>query len=201
MGSLEKHLLPVRVRVEYNPNPDSGMLERVCYVECANGEILTGSIPFDWAQYIARELNKGRYLDIIRARRTDPIAILRLEGLPLQKTDAKIAILKDKIVELADNPAYIKSIQLAAAMGEDLFIERWAQLPISDPVTVTCEYYINGHATYSLPLCNAWVLDLLKELRIIKSAGHRGVKSMDGSRFIKATDRPHSIITIRRWAM
>ena len=58
-GSLEKYMLPVRARVEYDLNPQ-GKLERVCYVECANKEILTVGVPFEWAQYIACCLNQKR---------------------------------------------------------------------------------------------------------------------------------------------
>jgi len=199
MGSIEKYLVPARVRVEYSPNPSSGKLERVCYVECANGEILTGSIPFEWAQFICKCLNHGRLIGGTREAEKEPVALLRIDGLPLQKTEAIVVGKEQGLWVAKDAPAYLASISMACALGEEIFMYRWTQLPIEKPVSISCTYNITGHNVYNLPLCNAWVLDLLEGLHIIKSKGHRYVKSMDGSRFGKVNDNPHTLIAIREW--
>lgn len=198
MGTIETYMLPVRVKVEYHPDKDGG-LERACFVQCANGEILTGNIPFSWAQYVCRQLNAARFRTPSNKSNNNVIAVLQINGNPMQKTDAKVAVKKDGALFLQDNPIYIDSIKKAGSLGEDLFIERWAQLPLDRPVTITCNYHIRGKKRYNLALCNAWVLDLLYGLRIIKSIDHRTVKSMDGSDISISKEDPYTLIQIKDW--
>jgi len=195
MGTIDKYLLPVRTKIEYKPRED-GSLERMCYVACSNGEILTGGLPFGWAQYICRRLNGGYYEHSYNKSYNKPIAVLQIDGNPLQKSEAKMATRKNGKLILQDSPAYIDSIKSAKLLGEQLFIERWTKLPIEKHVCVACEYYLRGRQRYNLSLCNAWVLDLLYRLHIIKTADHHVVKSMDGSGFYKAKDDPYTLIKI-----
>lgn len=201
VDTLSNYLLPVRVRIEYNPNPNSGLLERVCYLETRRGELLTNSVPFHWAQYMATKINGDYY------RRTapkqivsDPIAVLRIDGLPFQKFDESKMVVRDKkgTLKLDDAPAYKESIAKAGLLGEDLFLNRWTQLPIVDPVNISCTYAVNSDKEFNIPLCNAWVLDLLYELGIIKSRGHKIVTAMDACSVRRVSSNPHTLVAIRR---
>lgn len=196
--TINEYLLPVRIRVEYSPK-DDGKLERVSYVECNNGEILTGGLPYEWAQFVCRQLNRAVFYQKNNKCYNEPIAVLRIDGNPLQKTDARIATEKDGHLILQDNQIYTNSIKEAGLLGEHLFLERWVQLPIDMPVVIACQYYLRGYKRYNIALCNAWILDLLYGLNIIKRADQHIVKSMDGSGFYKAEDDPYTIVKILGW--
>jgi hypothetical protein len=128
----------------------------------------------------------------------DPIAVIRIEGLPLMKSESKIVGTKNGIMQILDSPEYVESIVKAGLLGEELFIGRWTQLPIDEPIQITCEYHVTGRLHYNLAQCNAWILDLLHGLSIIKSKGRFVVINMDGSRFIKENGEPYVLITIRK---
>jgi hypothetical protein len=157
-------------------------------------------LPYSWAEFIATAINR-RY--IARASSgyqvSDPIAVLRIEGLPFQKNESQIVARgKDDNFHIQDNPAYEESIKQAALLGENIFLERWSQLPIDEPVTVSCIYFIKGKAQYVLPQCNAYVLDLLDKLNVIKGKSQLYVKSMDGSQFRGTRENPYILVIIRK---
>lgn len=195
MGTIDKYLLPVRTKIEYKPRED-GSLERVCYVACNNGEILTGGLPFDWAEFITRRLNSSYYAQTNNKSYNNVIAVLRIEGNPLEKTDAKMGTNKNGKIILQDNPIYTESIRQLGLLGEHIFTERWAQLPITSPVSIACEYHLRGKKRYNIALCNAWVLDILNKLNIIKATDQYVVESMDGSRFFRSKGDPYVIVKI-----
>lgn len=199
-NSINESLLPVRTRVEYELNPEKGWKERVCYLECANGEILTGNLPFAWMQYIASAINHKYIGSAVKEYNvSNPIALIRIDGLPIQRSDSQI-IGKDSKgkLSIAENPLYTESIKKAEQLGEELFLERWCQLPIRDPIMVSCIYNINGRTRYNIAKCNAWVIDLLDRLNIIYSKSHHVVKSMNGSRFRTIKEPPFVLVIIRK---
>lgn len=197
---ISRHLLPVSVHVEYAENPETGKTERICCVQCSNGEYLTPNIPFTWCHFIAAAINRQYYKKINPGHyATEPIASLRIPGLPMEKSESNVVGMnKAGQLVFMDNPDYVATIKAAAALGEEIFLSRWTLLPIKSKVIITCLYRINGRKTYNLALLNAWSLDLLYGLNIIKSKGHRQVVSMDGSR-IELADQAETIITIREW--
>jgi hypothetical protein len=201
-NTIRKYLIPVTVRTEYLGTDTKGGYERISYLECANGEILTVSLPFDWAQYLAMIINRRhmKKLEKNYVENTTPLAVINIPGFPLQKTGSKI-VAEDKkgMPVIMDSPVYLKSIENAMLLGEDLFIQRWTQLPINEPITITCVYEAHESEKYNLPLCNAWVLDLLTRLNIIKSDKANIVKNMDGSRFRNTRKEPSVYILIRKW--
>jgi hypothetical protein len=198
--SINEYMLPVRAKVEYYWNKETKKNERVCYVECANEEPLTVSVPFDWAQYIATTLNRRITSKLYgHSKVSDPVAFIKIPGLPMQKADSQIVVEgKDGSLVIQEHPDYTKSIENAALLGEELFLERWAQLPIDFPIMVTCIYNIKGREQYNMAQCNEWVLDLLDRLRIIRSKLHRTVASMDGSCFRIVKDDVCTMVVIRR---
>jgi len=198
--SISQHMLPVRVRVEYAVNPETQEPERVCFVECANNELLTGNVPFSWANYICASLNRKYVAKQGQARRlTDPIAILRIDGNPIQKNESKI-VAEDKHgnFRIMDSLEYVESINRAALLGEEIFMERWCQLPISEPIIVSCIFSITGREQYNMAQCQSWILDLLWKLGIIRVATHTVVKSMNGSKFRKVKENPCTLVVIRK---
>ena len=201
-NTIEDLLLPVRARVQYQWNRETKKNERVCFVECGNGEILTGNVPFDWMHFICSCLNKKYINDSTKPYRvSNPIAVLRIEGLPLQKSESQIISTNKKgDMCIVESPDYTESINRAALLGEELFLERFTQLPISDPIVVSCIYNINGRGQYDLAQCNAWVLDMLNRLGIIHSKTNRTVKSTDGSRFRLIKESPFVMVIIRKVA-
>ena len=192
--SIEECLLPVRVAVEYSKN------ERVTYLETASGEVLTVAVPVSWAYYMSMAINR-RYTEKITKgyQVSDPIALIKIEGLPLQKSDSQI-VGQDKQGNLVilENPAYTESIKKAEILGDELFLQRWVQLPITCPVMISCIYNVNGRGQYDIAQANAWVIDLLNRLNILHSKTHHIVKSMDGSRFRKIKEEPFILIVIRK---
>lgn len=198
--SINELLLPVRVRIEYTWNRETKHNERVCYLECANGEMLTGNLPFAWTGFIASSLNRKYVASISSGQRvSNPIAIIKIEGLPMQRMDSQIVGEgKDGNPRILDNPEYTESIKKAGLLGEELFLERWTQLPISDPISVECIFSINGKQQYVISECLSWVLDLLHQLGIIKSKSHRVVKSVNGSRFRSVKEGTCTLVILRR---
>ena len=193
-NSIEEYLLPVAVKVEYSKN------ERVVYLETASGEILTVNIPTSWAYFMATAVNQ-RYVDKVTKgyQVSDPIALLRIEGLPLQKSDSQIVGTdKQGNLVIMENPVYTESIKKAELLGDELFLQRWVQLPITCPVMISCIYNVNGRGQYDIAQCNSWVLDLLNRLNILHSKTHHIVKSMDGSRFRKIKEEPFVLVVIRK---
>lgn len=198
--SIEKYMLPVKTIVQYLWNRETRKNERVCYLECSNGEVLTVNIPFSWMSFMAFNLNRKYYNEISKGFRvSDPIAILKIPGLPMQRSDSQI-VGKNKKGEVCilENPAYTESIKKAELLGEGLFEQRWVQLPIREPVCATCIYNIRGSEQYDLSQCNCWVVDLLDRLGILYSKLHRVVVSTNGSRFRTVKSEECIIIVIRR---
>lgn len=188
VDTINKLLLPTRVRVEYDLNPNTSKLERICYVECKNGELLTGNVPWDWANYICSSLNKKHiHNSVNKYVITDPIAVLRIDGLPLTTAQYK------------GGYAIKEDLDRLVLVGEELFMERWTQLPIDKPISIACTFNVSGKEKYILPLCNAWVLEILYGLGIIKQMNQHIVKTMDGSSIKYNANDNHTLIVIREW--
>ena len=192
--SIEEFLIPVRVAVEYVKG------ERVVFLEAANGEVLTVSLPFSWANYMSYSINR-KYADSIVSgyKVSDPIAIIKINGLPLQKSESQIVV-TDKMgdMKIQENSLYTDSIEQARLLGDNLFVARWVQLPITCPVMISCIYNVNGRGQYDIAQANAWVIDLLNRLNILHSKTHHIVRSMDGSRFRKVKEEPFVLVVIRK---
>ena len=193
-NSIEEFLLPVRVRVDYIKG------ERIVYLECANGEVLTVNLPFAWAQFMAFNINRQYFSRTNGSdKASNPVAVLRINGLPMQRSETQIVVPGNNgNLIIQENPAYTESIREAGLLGEELFLERYIQLPIKEPINICCIYNITGRERYNIARANAWVLDLLDRLNIIQGFSHRIVKSMNGSKVRVIKEEPFILIIIRK---
>lgn len=195
-------LIPVRFRVRNvfdNPKYPK-YYRREFYVERNDGKPLTYPIPFKWAQLIAMQINRSFSAQTTK-RHGDVFLLgtLRIEGNPVEEQKAPIvAPDKDGMLVLGENPEYSESIRKAYIKGEELFMGRAATLPIKHKIIVCCEFHIKSKKRYTLPLCQAWALDALHRLNIIRSKTSEQVVSMDGSKIIRDRQNksPYAIVTI-----
>lgn len=188
-NTIGRLLLPVRMRMVQLVD---GSLAN-CII-CNNGEQLTDNIPYDWAQFICTTLNEKYYKKNNSVGRL--LAVMRIPGNPIQMSESQRVVEKNGTFSIVQNPDYYQSFERIAQIGEDLFINRWTQLPIQIPIEVSAFYNVHSKTQFSLPSVNEWLLDLLKTIGIIQSTKAFQVKSMDGS-YIKHTAKPEIIVTIR----
>ena len=202
MMRLPKRLIPVQFRMKYIfDNPEHPKyFRRECFVERSDRKPLTYPIPFAWAHLIATQINRS-FSAQTTAKHGDVslLGTLRIEGNPVEEKKAPIvAPNRDGILVFGENPEYTESINNAEIKGEELFMSRIAALPIEHKVIICCEFHINSKKRYTLPLCQAWALDVLHRLNIIRSKTSEQVISMDGSKIIRdgKSKAPYVIITI-----
>jgi hypothetical protein len=80
-------------------------------------------------------------------------------------------------------------------------MSRIAALPIENKVIICCEFHINSKKRYTLPLCQAWALDVLRRLNIIRSKTSEQVISMDGSKIIRDRKSRSPYVIITMWGL
>jgi len=199
---LPKRLIPVKFRMKYSRNKvNPYYLDKRFFVERNDGKPLTYPIPFAWAHLIATQINRS-FSAQTTAKHGEVILLgtLRIEGNPVEEKRAPIvAPDRDGILVLGESPEYTESIICAREQGEELFLNRVTNLPIEGKVIVSCEFHINSRKKYTLPLSQAWVLDVLHRLKIIRSKTSDQVISMDGSKIFRdcrGRKPPHIIVTI-----
>jgi len=202
--NLPKRLIPVRFRMKYSRNKANPYyLDKRCFVERNDGKPLTYPIPFTWAHLIATQINRS-FSAQTTAKHGKVILLgtLRIEGNPVEEKSAPI-VAEDRngILVLGENPEYTESITSAAIKGEELFMSRITALPIEHKVIICCEFHINSKKRYTLPLCQAWALDVLHRLNIIRSKTSEQVVSMDGSKILRDRKRKEPYVIITIWGL
>lgn len=197
--TIKTDLIPVRHHVEYvSDNCVTPHLKRVCAVACRNGELLTGAIPFSWMQYLCRAINQQSYYIKDDAFEAEELAVIEIPYAPMEKTDSQTIAQTNDGMKIISNPSYLNHMKKIALRMESLFLFRCVDLPIEGRINIACSYRVTSTKTYNLPLLNAWILDLLDKLCIIKSKNSRCVVSMDGSRIIHDQEGDRTIVTISR---
>ena len=194
---MNRNLIPIRTVEEYNVVDEN--IEKLCRVVRADGEYLTDALPISWCHFITSAVN-ARYINGLRKPETlEPdMLTMRILGEPMAKYANIVVDRKsDGTLRATDSPAYVKSIKEAIAQDESIFVHRWCQLPIIEPVSVACIFRVTGKMNQSLPAMQQWCLDLLVAGGIITKANCGHIVNMDGSRAEKAKIA-ETLIIVRR---